>query len=69
MISEKYMENSIISSPEKYLGETGLKLLAQQFRIGSYVFDIPELSPKRRLRGSDPVVNSSSQLATYCVSE
>jgi len=28
-----------------------------------------ELSPKRRLRGSDTVVDSSSQLATYCISE
>jgi hypothetical protein len=40
MISEKDMENSIISNPEKYLGETGLKLLAQQHRIGNYIFDI-----------------------------
>lgn len=40
MISEKDMENSIISDPEKYLGEQGLKLLAQQHRIGNYIFDI-----------------------------
>ena len=40
MISEKEMENSIIANPEKYLGETGLILLAQQHRIGNYIFDI-----------------------------
>lgn len=40
MISEKHMENSIIANPEKYIGETGMKLLAQQFRIGNYIFDI-----------------------------
>jgi len=38
MISEKEMENSIIADPEKYLGETGLKLLSQQYRIGNYIF-------------------------------
>lgn len=40
MYSEKEMENSIILNPEKYLGETGLKLLSQQHRIGNYIFDI-----------------------------
>jgi hypothetical protein len=40
MISEKDMESSIIATPEKYLGETGLKLLSQQYRIGDYIFDL-----------------------------
>jgi hypothetical protein len=40
MISEKDMENCIIVNPGKYLGETGLKLLSQQYRIGNYIFDL-----------------------------
>lgn len=40
MISEKMMEEVIISNPEKYIGEKGLRLLAFQFRIGSYIFDL-----------------------------
>jgi hypothetical protein len=40
MISEKEMENSIIADPEKYLGEKGLNLLSQQYRIGDYIFDL-----------------------------
>ena len=40
MFTEKLMEDFICADPEKYLNETGLKLLARQYRIGSYVFDM-----------------------------
>ena len=40
MISEKIMEDAISSEPEKYLGEKGLRLVARQYSIGSYVFDL-----------------------------
>jgi hypothetical protein len=40
MMSEKSMEDSIIHNPEKYLGEQGLKLVARQYRIGDYIFDL-----------------------------
>jgi RecB family endonuclease NucS len=40
MVTEKDMENAIISDPERYVGEEGLKLIAQQFRIGKYIFDL-----------------------------
>lgn len=38
--SEKLMEDAIVNDPEKYLNEMGLKLLARQFRIGTYIFDL-----------------------------
>ncbi len=40
MLSEKNMEDAICMNPEKYLGEPGLKLIARQYRIGSYIFDL-----------------------------
>ncbi len=40
MLSEKDMEDAICKNPEKYLGEPGLKLIARQYRIGSYIFDL-----------------------------
>ncbi len=40
MASEKDMEDAICRNPEKYLGEPGLKLIARQYRIGSYIFDL-----------------------------
>lgn len=40
MISEKMMEDAISGEPEKYLGEKGLNLIAKQYSIGSYVFDL-----------------------------
>jgi hypothetical protein len=40
MVTEKMMEDAISSDPEKYLGEKGLKLIARQYSIGNYVFDL-----------------------------
>ena len=40
MISEREMERAIISNPEKYLKESGLKLISEQYRIGNYIFDL-----------------------------
>jgi hypothetical protein len=40
MISEKDMEDAISVDPEKYLGEKGLKLIARQYTIGNYRFDL-----------------------------
>ena len=40
MISEKEMEDAIVRNPSKYLGEEGLKLVARQFSIGNYRFDL-----------------------------
>ena len=40
MFSEKMMEDLISSDPEKYMGEKGLKIIARQYCIGSYVFDL-----------------------------
>ena len=40
MVSEKMMEDAISTEPEKYLGEKGLRLIARQYSIGSYVFDL-----------------------------
>ena len=37
---EKMMEDAIVSNPEKYIGEKGLKLIARQYRIGKYIFDL-----------------------------
>lgn len=40
MFSEKDMEDAIIRDPEKYLGEKGLRLIARQYTIGNYRFDL-----------------------------
>ena len=40
MLTEKIMEDAICNNPEKYLGEKGLKFISQQFRIGTYIFDL-----------------------------
>lgn len=40
MFSERDMESAIVADPEKYLGEQGLRLISQQYRIGSYIFDL-----------------------------
>jgi hypothetical protein len=40
MLSEKDMEDAICGNPEKYLGEPGLKLIARQYRVGNYIFDL-----------------------------
>ncbi|NVO00519.1 MAG: DUF91 domain-containing protein [Geobacteraceae bacterium] len=39
-LSELDMENAIAAEPEKILRESGLKLVARQYRIGSYIFDL-----------------------------
>ena len=39
-LSESEMEDAIAANPEKYLGEQGLKLIARQYRIGPYIFDL-----------------------------
>jgi hypothetical protein len=40
MVSEKLMEDAISSDPGKYLKEKGLRLVARQYSIGSYFFDL-----------------------------
>jgi hypothetical protein len=40
MLCEKVMEDAICYDPERYLGEKGLKLIARQYSIGNYRFDI-----------------------------
>ncbi len=40
MTSEADMERAIVQDLERYIGETGLRLISQQYRIGSYIFDI-----------------------------
>ena len=40
MVSEKMMEDAVSREPEKYLGEKGLRLVARQYSIGSYKFDL-----------------------------
>lgn len=40
MISEQLMEDKIASDPGKYVGEEGLKLVARQYTIGTYRFDL-----------------------------
>lgn len=40
MVSEKMMEDAISGEPQKFLGEEGLRLVARQYSIGSYVFDL-----------------------------
>ena len=34
------MEDAIVNNPESFLNEKGLKLLARQYKIGSYIFDL-----------------------------
>lgn len=38
--SEKSMEDAIENNPEKFINEKGLRLLARQYRAGSYIFDL-----------------------------
>lgn len=40
MLSEKDMENAIAADPEKYINESGLKVISRQHRIDSYIFDL-----------------------------
>jgi hypothetical protein len=40
MFSEKDMEDAICADPTKYLGESGLRLVARQYKIGCYIFDL-----------------------------
>lgn len=40
MITEKIMEEAICKDPEKYLGEKGLRLIARQYSISIYRFDL-----------------------------
>jgi RecB family endonuclease NucS len=40
MITEKIMEDAICNDPERYIGEKGLKLIARQYSIGTYRFDL-----------------------------
>jgi hypothetical protein len=40
MMSEKDMEDQIAEHPEKFIGEKGLFLVARQFHLGSYIFDL-----------------------------
>jgi hypothetical protein len=40
MITEKNMEDAISADPEKYIGEKGLILVARQYSIGGYIFDL-----------------------------
>lgn len=40
MLSEKDMEDAIAQNPQKFIGESGLKLLFRQYRIGNYIFDL-----------------------------
>jgi hypothetical protein len=37
---EKRMEDAIISDPQKYIDEKGLKIIARQYHIGKYIFDL-----------------------------
>ena len=34
------MEDAIVNNPEKFINEKGLRLLARQYRVGSYIFDL-----------------------------
>jgi hypothetical protein len=40
MLSEDDMERAIISNPEKFIGEEGLKLISRQHHVGKYIFDL-----------------------------
>jgi hypothetical protein len=37
---EKEMEDAIISDPRKYIDEKGLNLVARQYHVGKYIFDL-----------------------------
>ena len=37
---EKIMEDAIISDPQKYIDEKGLKFIGRQFHVGRYIFDL-----------------------------
>lgn len=39
-LTEKDMEDLIVLSPKRYINEDGLKLVARQYRIGTYIFDL-----------------------------
>jgi hypothetical protein len=39
-LTEAMMENAVVADPEGFLGEPGLKLVARQYRVGSYIFDL-----------------------------
>src|SRR4030067_1938366 len=39
-LTESDMEDAIVADPEKFLGEPGLKLVARQYRVGPYIFDL-----------------------------
>ncbi len=34
------MEDAIVNNPEEFINEKGLRLLARQYRVGSYIFDL-----------------------------
>lgn len=38
--SEKLMEDAIVANPFKFIKEDGLTLIARQYRISSYIFDL-----------------------------
>lgn len=40
MISEKDTEEAIVRNPTRYIGEEGLRLVAQQYSVGRYRFDL-----------------------------
>jgi len=40
MFSEKDMEDAIVRDPGRYLGEDGLELVARQYRVSNYIFDL-----------------------------
>ena len=40
MFSEKDMEDQIAANPERFLGERDLTVVARQFSIGGYIFDL-----------------------------
>jgi uncharacterized RDD family membrane protein YckC len=39
-LTESDMEDAIAAEPEKFLGKSGLKLVARQYRVGRYVFGL-----------------------------
>ncbi|MBA4408908.1 MAG: hypothetical protein C0397_05745 [Odoribacter sp.] len=39
-LTERDMEDLIVLSPKRYINEDGLKLVARQYRIGKYIFDL-----------------------------
>ncbi len=40
MLTEREMEDAVAADPQKYLREEGLELVARQYHIGSYIFDL-----------------------------